>query len=610
MAGVPSVGRRGPYPQIVPRQPPPKSANERLQDARAQEAARARARGPQGTATTRGGGGATRGAPTNQAVQGCPLNQPCDVLQLQLSVSTRRPPVKTTVVLRNQRITGPSAEPLRRADFVIDAFSGYPEAEGALATIHVDASFLTCPQSRHGLVSWGVQGGRSEAVVRPGQPRIQFDIPNVYAPRFRFLDAPGNGEAVQLFALLTLLLAAFEPREVFVLARACGRRYPLTGTPNHELNGLVRLFRRDKWSFTLNIPPLGQFKDSRERNAGLGGYRKATASRSSSLGGNSSAVSLEVENDRGTVNGVFKETRWRDGRGRQYDRNTSTTNGLSQTSSSQQNSHAPGWRESHSNRGSEIVVPSHPQPVADRLTRAAGFSVEIKKNDQGVDVAKTFESIKKGIDAVANAISNVRGFFRRLPQVGWKFDFDVSVFAGSVGLEIAPYTAPVRHTRHYPIEMRGIIRVALTIIKLSMELSFGIDAQLLQTGVVIRLSGKLTLEAGVRFNFPVDSLAHDSFHVDITAQGTCELNATAEVNALGYTLIGGRVGITSGLELKDGAIDIKTRPATFRLSGVVRTKPIVVQGTLTSPGKDPRPIGPRTLLEAHVLHTFGARPHR
>lgn len=62
-----------------------------------------------------------------------------------------------------------------------------------------------------------------------------------------------------LFELLLSLVIASKPREVLLTAEGCGERLSEDGMPNGSLSALVRVHRRDKWTFGFKIPPLGRF---------------------------------------------------------------------------------------------------------------------------------------------------------------------------------------------------------------------------------------------------------------------------------------------------------------------------------------------------------------
>jgi hypothetical protein len=152
--------------------------------------------------------------------------------------------------------------------------------------------------------------------------------------------------------------------------------------------------------------------------------------------------------------------------------------------------------------------------------------------------------------------------------------------------------------------MRGMLHIRMTLIRINITVSFGIDAEIFETGAVVTLAGTIGLEAHVEANVPLDSFRADEHRIGIGGEGTGRIDATAEVRVLGETIIGGHVSAASGIELVEGAITFAHDPARFAFSGLLRTKPLVVRGALVAPGHTTFVIGPYSFLGEHEIYRF------
>src|SRR5262249_11833516 len=105
------------------------------------------------------------------------------------------------------------------------------------------------------------------------------------------------------------------------------------------------------------------------------------------------------------------------------------------------------------------------------------------------------DGLIKGVETIAKAIET----FNKLPQLGWKFEFSLSFFAGTIALEWSPKAlpGPIADGRYYPVGLKVVGKIAMDIIALEASLSFGVDVRALGTGIVAKIEGKAGLKVAV-----------------------------------------------------------------------------------------------------------------
>jgi hypothetical protein len=192
-----------------------------------------------------------------------------------------------------------------------------------------------------------------------------------------------------------------------------------------------------------------------------------------------------------------------------------------------------------------------------------------------------------------------------VPQAGWKFTFDVSVFAGSIVLEWGPNLVEksLANGRYYPVEYKFKGKISMEIINLTLSLTFGVDAQALDSGLVLMVSGTLTLKLPVEHEINMD-LLKPTEKFEIKPEATAELKVVGYVNIFGATVADARLSASTGLEFK-GHLEIGWRDNTCALKGVLSSKAITLSGYIAVPMWWDKEIDPpQEFYPSKELYTF------
>jgi len=412
-----------------------------------------------------------------------------------------------------------------------------------------------------------------------------------------------------IFDLIGSLFSALSPKEVEVIAHSCGKRPKEKPQPrNHDLRGLVRIFRKDVWSVGIKIPPLGAFK--RERAAKrelLTGAKEGSFSSSNQLGRNSnSQSSTSSTNGRGGSSTANKRENWQGNQGSSFE-STSTNYGgaLDKKTSKSQNSGSGGSQMTAYTQNGKLFGKINRTAVEERLKKSSGFDVVIARNGNELPLLETFEKIKDSIETFAKVIANIQELFRKAPQVGWKVSFDLSVLAGTIVIECGPRAeALTADGRYYPINYVVEGSLKLELVNLKITLSFGLEAMALDTGLVLKVEGSVSLKVEVSVDLKLDLLRNPVKEVGIAAESTNELKIVGYVSVLGKTVAGAELSIANGFEFKNGKLLIDVTKASFDLRGTLRAKETTVSGWIKVPWWWDKKVDKVKLLDGCDIHTF------
>ena len=459
---------------------------------------------------------------------------------------------------------------------------------------------------------------------KPGTNEIVYHGPSkFYAPSVHFDSLPIGQSYFAVFEIILALFTATKPKAVWIQAWACGTRAPSDRKrPNRNISCLLRIYRRDSWAIGVKIPPLGQFTEERKaerfkdlwRDAPKGDYQRSREYGTGTSYGLQSKSTIERRGQETTR----ADEIWVAGRG---GREESSTQGFK----------GPMGKSNRPRRSPAETIGL----VHERLEASSGFEIFIARNDREVDLVELFgktkkivgktkkivdeiedavdeiedvgdiiDIIKTSIDNLARAITAIKNFFRKLPQFGWKFTFEISLFAGTLSLTWGPSYAEkvLANGRYYPVnyEFRG--RISMEIISLKVALSFGVDAQALDSGLVLKVEGSIELKVAIEHDINMDLLKPKE-KFDLDAEGKPDLRVVGYISLLGYTLTGAELGVTTAIELK-GYMEIDWRNKEFGIKGVLSRKPIMlygsIQGLFWSSEIDP----PIELMEGGDLYTF------
>jgi len=367
----------------------------------------------------------------------------------------------------------------------------------------------------------------------------------------------------------------------------------------------------------VKIPPLGTFKESREvgstnfkhlwddtpahapykREQQVNFFNLARVNNSFEQKGSTTTSTSDVQVFDYRSREVKERTRDKDGR-------TTTTRQYSdEVGEDKKGKPIYGTKHTAYDRKKNGRKRTNRKNLKERLELESGFDLVILRNDREVtldQLSKEYKThkeslntlskgvkavrrdgialLKKSIEDLANLINDAKRFFNKLPQVGWKFDFEISVFAGSVLLEWGPniVEAPLANERYYPVEFKFKGKISMEVFNLKLTVSFGVDAQAVGSRLVLKIEGTITLKATLEHEINMDLLTPvQQFEVKSEAGG--KLAVVGLVTLVGATLASGELAVSGAFEFK-GYLEVGWRDSSFRLEGALNRKQVLVTG--------------------------------
>lgn len=306
---------------------------------------------------------------------------------------------------------------------------------------------------------------------------------------------------------------------------SCGMRDSGPAVKSAEFN--VEVFLGDQVKLMLRIPSM--YKYSRERTAGI----KAGLDKDKGL------VAVDVDED-------TKKRQYNDkNASAKYSETIDYEGGTKKTSSEVAfgGSKYTTKQSSDSSGGFDIDHPPEYETGADNDV----LDLQITINDTALPGLKDAQKIMEVIQKLKQGIKGLQDLLRDwVPQAGFKFEFEVELFAGSIAA-----TWGYRENSDYRVYYGFDLELSLTIIRISLILSFGIKIgpglARVEGGIK---DGKLLVSEKWEFNSP-DNPVNPSFKqvVDIPFI----LRGRAEASLLSMS-IKEEVGVKSGFNV---SVDIK-----------------------------------------------------
>lgn len=501
-------------------------------------------------------------------------------------------------------------------DLVIETIADYNAAEtpksesfadpGDIVLLKkVQAGFTTptCPEHRHALLT--INGKRApeikNAIVlhREGVNNLTHsETHKLFGPTFAFDVAKMGTGAFVLFEWVISLFNAAYPKEIEIVAQGCGKRTKDDARPrNSDLRALLRVHRRDKWAIGVKIPPIGQFAYERARDDGALVTKTTTG------------VAGRVTERQVTTNTAAGGLRTNSVGTRDIiqDRRTNTNFEQGGAYGSQQSTERIN-RFGDKEKGKRLV--GYKQ-IKDKLaTPSTDFQLVFSRNDReigGAELMEALRQVKENINKLSNAIAEIRNLFKKLPQAGFKFEFDLKVLTGYAVVEWGPKNAKPINDRYWPVYTQFRLKFLMEIVNVKLTLSFGIDVttggERWKTGLVVKIEGGIQFKISIDKEFSGDSgTGPTTFGV----AGDCTANLTpyATAYAAGYTLADARAELSSGLEFK-GQFIIDLPKKNFGLKGEIKSKSLVLTGSIKAPWwSSPRAMDPKEFLQGTTVYTF------
>jgi hypothetical protein len=547
----------------------------------------------------------TQNASATSPTQDCPLHakHPCSINKLMIKVTgidpekgEEKPPFKleTTKVRRFEAVTDVQSKAavalLKQVDLLIDVIAEPNDKKPAEIEGRAYYTSPDCETQSHPLLTLTPRGSR-DVVILKKVGASEIDMPSHKFPAMKsYLDDLADQKQVfdNAATVLKIIESFIESiaghvTQVDVRADACGKRARGDGgNLNMTLIAQTRIFRRSKWAIGIKIPPIGKFEAKKERELNVKGITTTTSSteKSSAIGGYKSEDKTTQSGVSGTslLNSSEHETstQWRG----QVD-SRKTSQGVEDGSPTR------GYEIQHSDRdGHKMdVKDGHvtSEEIKKRLEAESGFDVIISIDDREIEVGEALKKVKEQVAKIIEAITDIQKLLAKVPQVGWKFTFEVSVFAGTITCECAPeYVAgPKANGRYYPVQHKFKGKIEVKLFDVSITVSFGVDAQVLDSGLVLKIDGKISLECSVEKEINLDFF-NPRQEFEVKAEANAKLEVVGYVSLLGKTLADAELSVSSGLEFK-GKFEADLPERKFHLGGKLKTKKILLNGKVKCP---------------------------
>lgn len=516
-----------------------------------------------------------------------------------------------------------------------------PEAEATVAIEYARATYhgKTCSHQLHPRLRVYVDPStrsenKSKDLKKMGEKTLELKGLQFYAPSLPWDRSPlGTNSFLAVFEIIVALFKTTKPVEISIDADGCATR-AAGEKPTGDLRTLLRIYRNETWSIGVKIPPLGSFKDERtaENLQGLKGAppKKGDFSRSRTATGLSNTVSSSSSISRTGKTTTETEEFWLANQGNRRETTKAKLKHGRQTTTSVQTSHATNvdsdGNETYGHQETTYRSRTVPRQIEERLERSSGFEFVLARNGREVTLEQVFadrkkykeayakyknsdspnaiEYIKKSVNDLARNITSIQDVINKIPQAGWKFTFNVSVFAGSIVLEWGPNLVekPLANGRYHPVEYKFKGKISMELINLTLALSFGVDAQKLDSGLVLKVEGTIALKVPVEHEINMD-LLKPTEKFDIKAEAKAALDVVGYVNLLGATMADARLSASTGLDFK-GYLELGWRDATCALKGSLDSKAIILSGYISQRWLWDTKIGPIELVPSKPLYTI------
>ncbi len=481
---APNKPNKGKGPRRTPGKPAPKPNGHGGAQANGQKAAGAKPGAPAAKAHPPAAGQkpaakppARANTPTNQPTQCCPLQtKPCDVQKFTaraqvLGDDGKDRVLKTATQRRGQplskKVSPEVAAYLNRYDLVIDVVASYPSKEDSSPDKvkimgYADWHGSACSKHEHPLITLRGLNHIEELKKAPGgllKWKAKQSEPHHFYARSLFWDTQQHDNKLgAIFDIITSLWPGAHQKLIEVKALGCGHRAPGAGKPIRELAALIRIFRNDTWSIVLKLPPLGKYSHERAATRNLATReveRSRTTSSSTGFHRNQQSTSQKTTSQGGQV--VQRENSGSSHRGNQgssyWNQRGQHEDGKPFYHSKEQNTSGTG-QEVYSTKGHQFnwLLP-------DKIKKPSGFMLSLKRNGTEIDIAGIKE-ILESIVKIAELIKDGFESLKRLPQIGWKVTFTISVLVAGVVNVVLSYI----FVRHLNLGLRGIVLGTIVVV--------------------------------------------------------------------------------------------------------------------------------------------------
>jgi hypothetical protein len=144
----------------------------------------------------------------------------------------------------------------------------------------------------------------------------------------------------------------------------------------------------------------------------------------------------------------------------------------------------------------------------------------------------------------------------------------------------------------------------LELLNIKLSLSFGLDAQVLDSGLVLKVEGTVSLKVEISTDLNLDLITKPVKEIGLELKQTTEFKILAHVNVLGKTVAGAELSIAMGFEFKDAKLIIDVTKPTVDLKGVLRAQDVTVSGFIKVPWWWDKKVDKAKMLDGCDIYTF------
>jgi hypothetical protein len=356
----------------------------------------------------------------------------------------------------------------------------------------------------------------------------------------------------------------------------------------------------------LKIPALGTYKREKSRTTDLDGVVTEKKKSELSLGGDLYKSKQESETSGQGALADYKHTSETQVGGKvdSYEQSRTVENGSVTRKFEEQHSKSGG--RTMTDQDGVVTV----DEIKDRLERETGFDLILAIDEHEIEGEELKEGIKKireGIEHLSETIKDIRKLFDMVPQIGWKFSFDVAVMAGSILVECVPeyVDGPRANGRYLAVQHKFHGKIEVKVFDITIECSFGVDAHAVGTGLTLKVQGTLGVKAEIKKEINLDFWKPKQ-EFEIEGKSKLEFAVVGYVDVFGKTLADGKFGVTTGLDFKHGKLEADLAERKFHLEGTLATRDLLLFGYIRVPlWWDKKIDPPKKLLHGRPLCHVG-----
>ncbi len=312
----------------------------------------------------------------------------------------------------------------------------------------------------------------------------------VYRPTRAYDKLPaGFSGLLGYFWMLSGSAAVYEAHAI-----VCGSRKPAAAVGSQMC--WIKVYPADQYEFTVTLPPV--FKIGYERYSGRGSQKGVSSSELTTaldLPGYRHESSDGEKNDdaSGTYSSTFSSSTQSRGE-RQSESTTYSSKGGKMSTTVTKGATVDGLQGSRESKldweSGEVKheIELGPEEIKTQI------KIEFKHNGTSLDVLDWITSTLKLMRGFSETINEIYKTIEDWkPKVGWFFTFDMTFFAGSFG---AVWGA--REWTDFRVFRALEVTAQLEIIRATVSLAFGVDAQVKGVGLVAKVHGDITGAVSVK----------------------------------------------------------------------------------------------------------------